>query len=119
MLEIRNLTKKFGDFTALDDLNMTIPKGAVYGLVGPNGAGKSTIIRHITGVYRPDKGTITLDGQPVYENPDAKVRIGYIPVDIFFFPSATLEEMRSFYKGIYPKFDDDLFERLVEVFKLP
>ncbi|MBO5868641.1 MAG: ABC transporter ATP-binding protein, partial [Oscillospiraceae bacterium] len=119
MLEIRNLTKKFGDFTALDDLNMTIPKGAVYGLVGPNGAGKSTIIRHITGVYRPDKGTITLDGQPVYENPDAKVRIGYIPDDIFFFPSATLEEMRSFYKGIYPKFDDDLFERLFEVFKLP
>ena len=119
MLEVRNLTKKFGDFTALDDLSMTIPKGAVYGLVGPNGAGKSTVIRHITGVYRPDAGQITLEGQPVYENPAAKVRIGYIPDDIFFFPSATLEEMRKFYKGIYPDFDDALFERLFEVFNLP
>ena len=119
MLEVRNLTKKFGDFTALDDLSMTIPKGAVYGLVGPNGAGKSTVIRHITGVYRPDAGEITLEGQPVYENPAAKVRIGYIPDDIFFFPSATLEEMRKFYKGIYPDFDDALFERLFEVFNLP
>ena len=119
MLEVRNLTKKFGDFTALDDLSMTIPKGAVYGLVGPNGAGKSTVIRHITGVYRPDAGEITLEGQPVYENPAAKVRIGYIPDDIFFFPSATLEEMRKFYKGIYPDFDDGLFERLFEVFNLP
>ena len=119
MLEIKNVTKKFGDFTALKDLSMTIPKGAVYGLVGPNGAGKSTIIRHITGVYRPDAGEITLEGQPVYENPDAKVRIGYIPDEIFYFPSATLEEMHKFYKGIYPDFDEDLYLRLFEVFKLP
>ena len=56
MLKVCNLTKTFGDFKALDDLSMTIPKGAVYGLVGPNGAGKSTAIRHITGVYRPDCG---------------------------------------------------------------
>ena len=119
MLEIRELTKKFGDFTALDNLSMTVPKGAVYGLVGPNGAGKSTAIRHMTGVYRPDSGTVTLGGAPVYENPDAKVRIGYIPDDIFYFPSASLEEMRTFYRGIYPHFDDQLFERLFEVFQLP
>ena len=119
MLEIRELTKKFGDFIALDDLSMTVPKGAVYGLVGPNGAGKSTAIRHMTGVYRPDRGTVTLEGAPIYENPDAKVRVGYIPDDIFFFPSASLEEMRAFYKGIYPHFDDQLFERLFEVFRLP
>ena len=119
MLEIKNVTKKFGDFTALENLSMTIPKGAVYGLVGPNGAGKSTIIRHITGVYRPDAGEITLEGQPVYENPDVKVRIGYIPDEIFYFPSATLEEMHKFYKGIYPDFDEDLYLRLFEVFKLP
>ena len=119
MLEIKNLTKTFGNFKALDDLSMSVPKGAVYGLVGPNGAGKSTVIRHMTGVYRPDSGTVTVEGQPVFENPAAKARIGYIPDDFFYFPSATLEEMRRFYRGIYARFDDALFERLHEVFNLP
>ena len=119
MLDLRNITKSFGDFTALDDLSMTVPKGTVYGLVGPNGAGKSTAIRHMLGVYRPDSGTVTLDGAPIYENPIAKMRIGSIPDDVFFFPSATLEDMKKYYKGMYPKFDEQLFERLREVFQLP
>ena len=119
MLELKNITKTFGNFKALDDLSLTVPKGAVYGLVGPNGAGKSTAIRLLTGVYRPDSGTITLEGAPIYENPAAKLRIGYIPDDVFYFPSASLEDMRKFYRGIYPDFDNDLFERLFEVFKLP
>ena len=119
MLEMKNVTKTFGSFKALDDLTMTVPAGAVYGLVGPNGAGKSTAIRHLTGVYRPDCGEILMDGEPVYENPGQKVRMGYIPDDIFYYPSATLEEMRRFYRGIYPKFDDELFGRLYEVFQLP
>ena len=119
MLEICNLTKTFGSFKALDNLSMTVPKGAVYGLVGPNGAGKSTVIRHITGIYRPDCGSITLNGESVYENPENKVKMGYIPDDIFFFPSANLEEMRKFYQGMYPQFDADLYNRLFEVFQLP
>ena len=119
MLEMKNVTKTFGAFKALDDLTLTVPKGAVYGLVGPNGAGKSTAIRHMTGVYRPDSGEITLGGQPVYENPAVKQTIGYIPDEIFYFPSATLEEMRKFYRGLYPNFDNDLFERLYDVFQLP
>ena len=119
MLELQNVTKTFGSFKALDDLTMTVPTGAVYGLVGPNGAGKSTAIRHITGIYRPDFGSVTLDGLPIYENPDIKQTIGYIPDDVFYFPAATMEEMRKFYKGIYPKFDDELFERLYEAFNLP
>lgn len=119
MLRMENITKTFGKFKALDDLCMTVPKGTVYGLVGPNGAGKSTAIRLLTGVYRPDCGCVTMEGMPVYENPEAKSRIGYIPDEVFFFPSATLEEMRKFYKGFYPRFDDDLFTRLYEVFQLP
>ena len=119
MLDLQNITKTFGTFKALDDLSMHVPKGAVYGLVGPNGAGKSTAIRCALGVYRPDCGTITLDGQPVYENPEAKVRIASIPDDIFYYPSASLEDMRKFYRGIYPNFDDKLFDRLYEVFQLP
>ena len=119
MLEMKNVTKTFGKFKALDDLSMTVPKGSVYGLVGPNGAGKSTAIRLMTGVYRPDSGSITLEGMPVYENPVNKVRMGYIPDDIFYFPSASLEEMKSFYKSIYPQFDEELYKKLFEVFQLP
>ena len=119
MLKMERVTKCFGDFKALDQLTMTVPKGAVYGLVGPNGAGKSTAIRNITGVYRPDSGRISMEGMDIYENPVQKGRMGYIPDDIFYYPSASLEEMRRFYKGMYPAFDDTLFERLYEVFQLP
>ena len=119
MLEMKHVTKSFDGFKALDDLNLTVPKGAVYGLVGPNGAGKSTAIRILTGVYRPTEGSVSMEGMPIYENPMTKTRIGYIPDDIFYFPSASLEDMRKYYKGMYPDFDDALFERLYEVFNLP
>ena len=119
MLEMKNVTKTFGTSKALDDLSMTVPRGTVYGLVGPNGAGKSTAIRHLTGVYRPDQGEILLNGAPIYENAAQKERIGYIPDDIFYFPSASLEDMRKYYAGMYPKFDNDLFNRLYDVFQLP
>ena len=119
MLEMKNVTKAFGDFKALDDLTLTVPKGAVYGLVGPNGAGKSTAIRLLTGVYQANAGQILMEGTPIFENTALKERIGHIPDDIFFYPSATLAEMRTFYKGMYPKFDDALFERLRDVFNLP
>ena len=119
MLELKNVTKTFGNFTALDNLSMTIPKGAVYGLVGPNGAGKSTAIRHLIGVYRPDSGEITMEGLPIYENPALKERIASIPDDVFYYPSATMEEMHKFYKGIYPQFDEELYQKLFEVFQLP
>ena len=119
MLEMQHVTKTFGTFKALDDLSMTVPRGAIYGLVGPNGAGKSTAIRHLTGVYRPDCGEILMEGQPIYENTALKARMGHIPDDIFFFPSASLEEMRRFYRSMYPNFDDKLFEELYNIFKLP
>ena len=119
MLELQNVTKTFGPVKALDGLTMSVPKGTVYGLVGPNGAGKSTAIRCLLGVYRPDSGSITLEGAPVYENPAAKARMGSIPDDIFYFPSATMEEMRRYYQGIYPKFDQELYNKLFEAFNLP
>ena len=119
MLKLQNVSKSFDGFLALDDLTLNVPQGAVYGLVGPNGAGKTTAIRHITGVYRPDSGSVTLAGEPVFENPEAQAKIGYIPDDIFYYPAATLEDMRRFYRDIYPTFDDALFERLREIFPLP
>ena len=119
MLELKNVSKSFGKFKALDNLTMTIPQGSVYGLVGPNGAGKTTAIRHITGVYRPDEGEITMEGLPIYENPQVKQAIGYIPDEIFYLSSVTMKDMAKFYRGLYPRFDMALFQRLSEVFQLP
>lgn len=118
MIEVRNVTKTFDGFCALDDLTLTVPQGAVYGLVGPNGAGKSTIIRHLTGIYRQDAGTITIDGAPVFENPAVKARIAYIPDDVFYFSQATITDMMRYYRGVYPRFDTARYNALGEVFAL-
>ena len=119
MLEMKNVTKTFGDFKALDDLSLRVPKGTVYGLVGPNGAGKTTVIRHLTGIYRPDSGSVAVDGQDVVADPNVRERIGYIPDEVFFFPTATLEDMHGFYRRMYEKFDEGLYQKLKEVFALP
>ena len=79
MIQAEHITKTFHGFKALDDMSLHVPKGTIYGLVGPNGAGKSTLIRHLTGIYRPDSGSILIDGLPVYDNPEAKIKFTYIP----------------------------------------
>ena len=119
MLEMKNVTKAFGAFKALDDLSLHVPKGCVYGLVGPNGAGKTTVIRHLTGIYRPDSGTVTVDGQEMTGDPNLKERIGYISDDVFYFPAATMEDMHRFYRDMYSKFDEALYKKLKEIFPLP
>ena len=118
MLEAKNVIKTFDGFRALDDTTLTVPGGAVYGLVGPNGAGKSTIIRHFTGVYRPDSGTLTLDGENIYENPAVKSRMAVIPDDWYYFPQATIAEMAKLYAGMYPHFNWERYGKMKEVFPL-
>lgn len=118
MLEAKNVVKTFDGFRALDSLNMTVPKGAVYGLVGPNGAGKSTIIRHLAGIYRQDSGEVLLDGQPVYENPAVKRRMTVIGDDWYYFPQANIREMARFFAGLYPAFSWECYEKLKQVFPL-
>ncbi len=118
MIEIRNLEKSYEGFKALQGLNMTVPKGAIYGLVGPNGAGKSTTIRILTGIMRQDAGEVLIDGQPVYENPALKGRIAYIPDEIWFFPQANMRDMMKFYKNLYPRFDEGRWEKLGQAFQL-
>ena len=118
MLEAKNVVKAFDGFRALDSLNMTVPKGAVYGLVGPNGAGKSTIIRHLAGIYRQDSGEVLLDGQPVYENPAVKRRMTVIGDDWYYFPQANIREMARFFAGLYPAFSWERYEKLKQVFPL-
>ncbi len=118
MIKVQNVTKTFDGFKALDDLSLTVPHGAVYGLVGPNGAGKSTLIRHLMGVYRPDSGEITVDGLPVYENAMLKSRMVCIPDEIFYDTGDTIRDLKKLYKGVYTRFDEERFQRLGEVFQL-
>ena len=116
MIEVENVVKIFDGFHALDGLSMKVEEGSIYGLVGPNGAGKSTILRHIMGIYRPDSGSIRVGGEPVYENPAVKARIAAIPDEVYFFPSASTQDMMKFYRGVYPKFDMKRYETLREAF---
>ena len=119
MIEVKNVVKTFDGFTALDGATITVPGGGVYGLVGPNGAGKSTIIRHLTGIYRPDSGEVLVEGSPVYESPEKKALIASIPDDWYAFPSATIADMMRFYRGFYPTFDMARYEKFRSVFSLP
>ena len=116
MIQVKNVTKRFSDVTALDNLTMHVGKGQVYGLVGPNGAGKSTIIRHITGAFLQDEGEVLVNGEPVYENLAAKGLISYIPDDIFYFTQSNVMDMMRFYKSIYPNFDEERFMKLKDNF---
>ena len=116
MIQVNSVVKTFDGFRALDGLTMTVEQGSIYGLVGPNGAGKSTILRHITGIYRPDSGSVRVDGQPVYENPAVKAKISVIPDELYYFQSASTRDMMKFYRGMYPGFDDKRYQALKEAF---
>ena len=118
MIEVKALAKSFDGVKALDGLELTVPRGAVYGLVGPNGAGKSTLIRHVVGIYRQDSGELLIDGEPVYENPKIKARIAYIPDEAAYFTQSTIKDMMRFYKSMYPGFDQERFEKLGQDFRL-
>ena len=116
MIQVNEVVKTFDGFRALDGVTMTVETGSIYGLVGPNGAGKSTILRHITGVYRPDSGSVLADGQPVYENPAVKQKIAVIPDELYYFLSASTRDMMRFLRGFYPRFDQNRYEALKDVF---
>ncbi len=118
MIEAKNVCKSFEGFCALNDISCVIPDGCIYGLVGTNGAGKSTLLRIMTGVYRQDKGELTYDGQPVYENQAVKRDIVYVPDELYFLPGSNLNRMAKLYRAAYPGFDMDKFTRLAEDLRL-
>ena len=118
MIEIRELVKTFDGFAALDGASLTVPQGAIYGLVGPNGAGKSTLLRHLTGVYRQDSGAVSVDGADVWENVAVKQRIASIPDDWHYFMQSSIRDMMKFYRGFYPQFNMERYEKLRGVFSL-
>ncbi len=118
MIQVDNLSKNFGHFKALDHLSLNMEKGSVYGLIGPNGAGKTTLIKLLNGIFRPDEGMITVDGQPVWENDALKERLIYVSDDLYYFSMATIKDLAQLYAGIYPQWNQDRFERLKEAFPM-
>ncbi len=118
MIKAQNLTKRFENFNALENISCEIGEGMIYGLVGSNGAGKSTLIRALTGVYRPDGGEVTLDGEKVFDNPRAKSRIAYVPDELFFLPNASMHRMSLLYESYFPHFSRARYEELAARFDL-
>lgn len=118
MIKVEQITKKFGDFEALKNVSCEIPDGRIYGLVGSNGAGKSTLLRVLAGIYRPENGTVTFDGEPVWDNASVKERFVYVPDELYFLPGANMKQMAKFYRIYYPTFSMERFEELTKKLKL-
>ena len=118
MIKADNLTKRFQGVTAVDHIHAEIQDGTVFGLIGTNGAGKSTFLRMAAGILKPDEGTITLDGEVVFEDIRVKARCFYIPDEPYFLGNGTPDDMKTFYQDIYPNFDTDRFAKLLKSFEL-
>ncbi len=118
LIKVNNVTKKFDEFTALNDITLDVKKGSIYGLVGPNGSGKTTLIKSIIGVYKTNSGEILIDDKIVFENNEIKKRIAYIPDDLFFFNVYSTKNMAKFYANIYPDFNWERYNKLKEYLKL-
>ncbi len=118
MIKAENLTKRFEDITAVDHITAEIKEGCVFGLIGTNGSGKSTFLRMASGILKPDEGSITIDGEEVWENPEVKSKYFYISDDQYFFQNGTPQELMQFYRCMYPGFDEKRFHHLLESFGL-
>ena len=118
MISAKNVTMEFDGFAALKNMSCEIPDGVIYGLVGSNGAGKSTFLRLISGVYRPKNGEITAEGKPIYDNPEVKKDILYVPDELYFLPQASMNTMANFYAAVYENFSRERFKQLTETFGL-
>ena len=119
MMILKDTVKRFDDFTALDGVNLEIPKGTAFGLLGSNGAGKSTILHLFSGIYAPESGQVLIDGESVYDNVSAKQKVFFINDETIQFSSFNLTELKNFYKQFYPNFSEELFERLENAIQLP
>ncbi len=118
MIEVKNLTKRFGSFIALQDISLTVENGTVYGLVGYNGAGKTTLLKNISGIYKPEAGEVLFDGENIFNNEKKKEEIFFMPDDLYFSPYANMKKMADFYNGYYKRFNYETFNKLVEAFGL-
>ncbi|MBR0112618.1 MAG: ABC transporter ATP-binding protein [Clostridia bacterium] len=118
MIEVKNVTKKFGSFAAVKDLSLTVDDGSIYGLVGYNGAGKTTLLKMIAGVYKPDEGETLINGRNTFTDAAVRLNMFYVPDEIYFEPFSSIEKMAKLYAGYYPSFSFDTLDSLCGVFEL-
>ena len=118
MIRIDNVTKSFDDIRAVDNVSVSINENIVFGLLGTNGAGKSTLLRMVSGILKPDEGTITIDDKKVYNNPKAKRNIFFVSDTPYFFANGTPMDMRSYISNQYPGFDSEKFAGYLDTFGL-
>ncbi len=118
MIEIKNITKKYGDFTAIEDISFNVEKSSIYGLVGYNGAGKTTLLKTASGIFKPESGEVLFDGENIYNNGEVRSKLIYVPDEVYFLKGASLERMAKFYKGYYPNFNDKVFKNMTEAMGL-
>lgn len=119
MIEVRNVTKKFDSFTAIENLSFTVEDSSIFGLIGYNGAGKTTLLKTAAGIYNAEEGEVLLDGKNSYDNAPARKSLFFAPDDLYFLPGATVNSMGAFYGRMYNNFDSGLFEKLISLFDLP
>src|SRR3954471_11928698 len=118
MIEMKNVSKSFDHFNAVENINLSIQRGSIYGLIGSNGAGKTTLIKLLAGIYLQEKGDVLIDGESVYENVSLKEMVFYIPDQPYFLTQYTTKQMAKFYTSMYPTWSEGRFQSLVASFKL-
>lgn len=118
MIEVSNITKKFGDFTAIQDISFAVQESSIYGLVGYNGAGKTTLLKIAAGIIKPTQGQVLMGGIDTFDSGDIRTNMIYIPDDVYFMPAASLNRMKKLYKGYFPNFNDKVYDNMVEAMGL-
>lgn len=118
MIEISRVSKTFQREQAVKELSLSIHKASVFGLLGSNGAGKTTLLKLLAGIMKPDEGSILVEGEPVYEHTANKGRLLFVPDTPYFFPQANMRQMADFYRSVYPRWSDDRYKQLAQVFQL-
>lgn len=118
MIEIKNISKSYGNMKVLSHLNCTIQDGLIYGLVGANGSGKSTLLRLVNGIYLADEGEILIDGKNPLNDSNVKQSLVFVPDDLFFYSGYTILDMARFYQSLYTNFDMTYLKKLAKILKL-
>ena len=118
MLEICDLTKRYGTFTAIENISFSVPDGCVYGLVGYNGAGKTTLLKTVSAVYLPDEGEVLVDGTSAHTHRTPERTPFIVADEPYFLPQATPDTMRDYYEGYYPDWSNATYRNLLALFKL-
>lgn len=119
MIEINNVSFEVDDKKILNNINLKINEGKIFGIIGPNGVGKTTLLKCLTGIYKPTNGNVIYTGEDVYDNPMVKEVIGYVADENIMPTSFRVNEILKFYTYSYKNFDRDRFDKLNEIFKIP